>query len=316
MTAPTLPVSRYPPGKKEITSGKPGEGTYTGDDNIVRAAFSGRFTIQNDIFMVSQILDVKGNVDYHTGNVIFSGDITISGEIKDGFQIYAGGSVYCNETIEAADITAKKQLIAKMGIFGKDKGVVRAGEEIQAKFIQHAAIKARKDVYIQDSMLNTFVKTMGMVKTGEHGKIVGGEISAIQGVTAAQIGNDAYHHTFIQCGVDFTAKKELDKIKKKHLALYLKLQTIEKMYEKRPTSQLREVIDRMKEQVNGLVDKMNEQLEKIYQNEDAVIEVRETVYPGTAIDICHNDFIVEEPMKHVRFKLDKALGKVVAENIS
>jgi uncharacterized protein len=305
-----------PAGKKEITAVNPGDGTYTGDDNMVRAAFSGRLTMQNDIFFVSQVLDVKGNVDYHTGNVIFSGDITISGEIKDGFQVYAGGSVFCNETIEAADITAKKQVIAKMGIFGKDKGVVRAGEEIQAKFIQHAAIKARKDVYIQDSMLNTFVKTMGMVKTGEHGKIVGGEISAVQGVTAFQIGNDAYHHTFIQCGVDFTAKKELDKIKKKHLALYLKLQTIQEMYNKRKTDQMAKVIEKMQEQVNGLVDRMNEQLEKIYQNEDAIIEVKDTVFPGTALDICHNDFIVEEPMKHVRFKLDKSLGKVVAENIS
>ncbi len=278
-----------PPGKKEITPVKPGDGTYTGDDNMVRAAFSGRLTMQNELFFVSQVLDVKGNVDYHTGNVIFSGDITISGEIKDGFQVYAGGSVFCNETIEAADITAKKQVIAKMGIFGKDKGVVRAGEEIQAKFIQHATIKARKSVYVQDSMLNSFVKTLDMVKTGEHGKIVGGEISAVHGVSAFQIGNDAYHHTFIQCGVDFTAKKELDKIKKKHLALYLKLQTIQEMYNKRKTEQMAKVIEKMQEQINSLVDRMNEQLEKIYQNEDAIIEVKDTVFPGTALDICHND---------------------------
>ena len=304
------------PKKKEITLEKPGEGTYTGEDTIVRAAFSGRFTVQNDIFSVSQVLDVKGNVDYHTGNVIFSGDITISGEIKDGFQVYAGGSVYCNETIEAADITAKKQLLAKMGIFGKDKGVVRAGEEIQAKFIQHCTVKARKCVYVQDSLLNSFVKTLEMVRTGEHGKIIGGEISAVQGVSAFQIGNDAYHHTFIQCGVDFTAKKELDKVKKKHLALYLKLQTIQEMYKQRPSDQMQKVIGKIQDQINSLVDKMNEQLERIYQNEDAVIEVKDTIYPGTALDICHNDFIVEEPMKHVRFKLDKTLGKVVAETVS
>jgi uncharacterized protein len=305
-----------PPGKKEITAVKPGDGTYTGDDNMVRAAFSGRLTMQNELFFVSQVLDIKGDVDYHTGNIIFSGDITISGEIKDGFQVYAGGSVFCNETIEAADITAKKQVIAKMGILGKDKGVIRTGEDVQAKFIQHCTIKTRKDVYAQDSILNSYIKTMGKVTTGDHGKIIGGELSAIHGVAAAQIGNDAYHHTFIQCGVDFVAKKELDKIKKKHLALYLKLQKIEELYKRQTGKELKEVITKMHEQVESLVDRMNDQLAKIYQNEDAVVEVRETVFPGTAIDICHNDFIVQETMKRVRFKLDKTLGKVVAENLA
>ena len=79
---------------------------------------------------------------------------------------------------------------------------------------------------------------------------------------------------------------------------------------------MQKVIGKIQDQINSLVDKMNEQLERIYQNEDAVIEVKDTIYPGTALDICHNDFIVEEPMKHVRFKLDKTLGKVVAETVS
>lgn len=304
------------PGKKQISREKPGEGTFTDENGVVRASYSGRFTLQHETFFVSRLLDIKGDVDYHTGNIIFSGDITISGEIKDGFQIYAGGSVFCNETIEAADITAKKQVIAKMGILGKDKGVIRTGEDVQAKFIQHCTIKTRKDVYVQDSILNSYIKTMGKVTTGDHGKIIGGELSAIHGVTAAQIGNDAYHHTFIQCGVDFVAKKELDKVKKKHLALFLKLQKIEELYKQRAGKELKEVITKMREQVESLVDRMNEQLEKIYQNEDATVEVRETVFPGTAIDICHNDFIVQETMKRVRFKLDKSLGKVVTENLS
>jgi hypothetical protein len=40
--------------------------------------------------------------------------------------------------------------------------------------------------------------------------------------------------------------------------------------------------------------------------------VRETVFPGTYIEICHVSHIVGKPLRAVTFRLDKAKGKIVA----
>jgi hypothetical protein len=50
-------------------------------------------------------------------------------------------------------------------------------------------------------------------------------------------------------------------------------------------------------------------------NEDAEVRVRGTVYPGTYIEICHRPFAVRKAMRHVRFRLDKSSGRVVAETL-
>jgi hypothetical protein len=65
----------------------------------------------------------------------------------------------------------------------------------------------------------------------------------------------------------------------------------------------------------GLVDKMNELLDRINKDEEAVIEVRGSVYPGTTVDICHTDYFVQETMSHIKFRLDKNAGLIRTEKL-
>ena len=41
------------------------------------------------------------------------------------------------------------------------------------------------------------------------------------------------------------------------------------------------------------------------------MSVRETVYPGTYIEICHVSHFVTRPTRMVTFHLDKSSGKIV-----
>lgn len=298
--------------RREVDSYSPGEGTYT-EENKVKASFSGRFALQGESLAVTQYLEIRGSIDYHTGHVIFPGDVTVTGEIREGFQVYAGGSVYCKETIEASEVIAKKNIVSQMGIIGKEKGIIRTGGGLEAKFVESCRVKSRGRVFIHDSILNSHVKTLDRIETGEGGKIVGGELTAVHGITASQIGNEAFHHTYVQCGVDFVAQKELDKAKKKHLALYLKLQTVDTMLKEKGSKELESLKTKINEQLTSLIEKMNELLDKVSGDENAEIVVNDKVYPGTTIDICHTDFIVEEVMSRVKFRLDRKIGRVAAE---
>ena len=298
--------------RREVAQYTPGEGTYVAEDTV-KASFSGRFSLQGETFSVVQYLEVRGSVDYHTGHVIFPGDVTVTGEIREGFQVYAGGSVYCKETIEASEVIAKKNVVSQMGIIGKEKGIIRTGEGLEAKFVESCWVKSRGRVFIHDSILNSNIKTLDRIETGEGGKIVGGELSAVHGVSAFQIGNEAFHHTYVQCGVDFVSQKELDKAKKKHLALYLKLQTVDSMLKEKGSKEMETLKTKINDQLTSLVESMNELLDKVNGDENAEIVVHDKVFPGTTIDICYTDFIVEEVMTRVKFRLDREIGRVVAE---
>jgi hypothetical protein len=47
-----------------------------------------------------------------------------------------------------------------------------------------------------------------------------------------------------------------------------------------------------------------------------VVEVLGEVAPGTLIEICQIALFVTEPLRHVRIRLDRGLGKLVSEPLS
>jgi len=65
-------------------------------------------------------------------------------------------------------------------------------------------------------------------------------------------------------------------------------------------------IHQMNAAARGLVKKLD-------KNESAEVSVRENVFPGTYIEICHVSHIVAKPLRSVTFRLDKAKGKIVVE---
>ncbi len=302
------------PGKRSIVPFTPGEHV-TVEDGVIKAAVEGRFEKKNNTISVARVLDIDGGVDYHTGNIIFPGDVIITGEIKDGFKVYAGGSVICKDTLDASDVVSKKDLVVSAGIIGKNKGLLRIGGSIEAKYIENCKVKARGDLNISDAIVNSHIKSMGKVEMGERGTIVGGDISAIQGIRAFRIGKEAGPCTVIQCGIDFIAQKKLDQVKQKHTALYLKLQTVEKLLKKEEKQELTIVKERITKALSRMSNQMSKLLESIHKNETADIVITDTVYPGTTIEICNFHFIVYTAMKHVRFFLDKQQGKILFEEL-
>lgn len=305
-----------PAGRDDVVSYAPGENIII-ENGIVLAACDGRFETRETTFSVNEVLTVKGDVDYHTGHILFPGDISIEGTVREGFQVSAGGSIFCTEVLEASKVSAKKDIVVGYGILGKKQGLVRAGGEVRAKFIENCTVKARGAVIVSDSILNSRIYTLDRVDLGEKGKVLGGALYAVNGVAALQAGNPAMQVTHIQCGVNFAAQEKLEKVKKRHTELYLKMQKAQDLLEKeeyrKNRAQLEELTERLKEALNQVVAVMNTLLEKVNGNEKADIVIRDTAYPGVTIEICHVSYIVIAPMKKVRFYLDKERGKIVSD---
>jgi uncharacterized protein (DUF342 family) len=277
----------------------PGQNTLIHGDLAV-AICDGRFRLMADTFWIDEVLEVAGNID-------FPGDVRIGGEIRDGFTVSAGGSLVCMESIDASRISCKGDLITNQGIIGRKHAFIKVGGIIRARFVEGCYLEAKDSIHVRTSIMNSVIRTLNRVEMGHNGIIVGGIVYAQNGVRAAQIGTDRGPRAEIHCGIDHTVEQKLTWIRDRNIALATKLKEVEG---KMKLSDLRVKIKRAIHQLN---ESARDLVQSLDRNENAEVSIRETVFPGTYIEICHLSYIVSKQMKCVTFKLDKENGRIVAE---
>lgn len=278
------------------------------------AAKSGRVSINNKgVVSIEDVLLLKKGVDFTTGNITFPGDIILQGKIADGFKVYAGGSIVSSEVVDVTDIVCKKDMIVQAGIEGKKIGAVRIGGNLTAKYIQNCRVAVRGDINVTGSIIQSRVYTMGTIKMGDTGKIIGCECIVIGGVQALDIGNARGAKTYLRCGTDFTVQQELDVANEQLKQIAVNLQKAEEAFKEGPTVEIERYIAELKTKRDEINARIPTYLPKIDTNDAAFVEVRGTVYPGTEIEICHVPHSITKPQKQVIFRLDKSRGMIVSE---
>ena len=179
-------------------------------DNQIVASAEGRVNLDGAKISVEEILIIKGDVDFRIGHIMFPGDVVIEGSVGAGFKIYSGGSISIKETLDAFDVSAKKDLVCAQGIIGKEQAYVRVGGNLKAKFVENAKVAIRGDAEIPGSLVGTKLYTLGKLNMGDKGRIVGGEIFATHGIICGWIGGPTRPLTMINVGIDFTMQQKLD----------------------------------------------------------------------------------------------------------
>ena len=301
---------QIPFGKHDVSFPRPGANTKWMENTVV-AACDGRLVVGPDSFGVENVLEIGGDVDYHTGHIEFAGDILIHGEIKDGFKVKSGGSIQCMSPIYASEIRCAGDLLTAHGIIGRQAGNLTVGGSANVRFIENCVVRADGPIVVRTAIMNSIVTTKDTVQTGAGGIIIGGKVHAQNGVTAFRIGTAMESRTELYCGIDFSIEERLIWIRDKNIALATQLKKLESSGKPTPKSdraaaEIRTLIHRLNESARTLVNKLD-------QNDEASVTVTGTVHRGVYIEICHVPFIVEREYTGVRFSLDKTAGKIVVE---
>jgi uncharacterized protein len=291
-----------------------GESTEVVGDSLV-AACDGRLVHDERTVSVSRVLEIRGDVDYHTGNVDFQGDVVVEGRIKDGFTVKATASILCGNTVGAADVSADGDVILEKGFLGRDRGIVHAGKGFDARFVENGRVEAQGPVWIEVGAINSTIHTLGVLTAGAKAVIVGGTIVAADGVDAMHLGSRMEVRTEIHCGINYLVMQKLEWVQFSLMQLSKRIQEVEHVKASgkgNPRTladfegKLRDAVTKMNQTAMSLIPGLD-------KNESATVVARGTVYPGVYIEICHMPFIVQRELSMVRFSLDKAQGKVVVK---
>jgi uncharacterized protein (DUF342 family) len=282
------------------------------DDRLV-ATTDGRLVIENGRADVDEVLLVKGEVDFHTGHIIFPGDVVIEGAVHDGFKVWSGGSIVCKSTMDAFDVNAKKDLTCAQGIIGRKRSQVRAGGEIKAKYIQNCRVAARGDIRISAAIVNSRIFSLGTVDLGDKGVIMGGEVFATHGIRCGRLGNQAFQSTQLHVGTDFTVQQKLDQANERMRLLAGRARQVDQAAAANPSPQANKAREEYAKMAAELRSRITALLGELDADDGAIVEARGEIFPGVVIEICRVSIVVEEKLHACRFRLDKAAGRILVE---
>lgn len=184
------------------------------DQKDYTAAYDGYVDCSGGQLNVSRVFTVKGDLDMTVGNIHFSGDVEIKGDVAKGMLVEAGGSVIIGGHVGGASIVAGENIILKGGMQGEGIGRLKAGGNIEGKFVEASQIICNGDL-MANYLLNCKAKVNGRITiAGRKGAVIGGNVQAIRGITAAEIGNPAELPTVVIAGPGEEINQQLTELKK------------------------------------------------------------------------------------------------------
>ncbi len=163
---------------------------------------SGAVCYKGDSISVYDYLEIKGNVDFKTGNVDFDGYLTVKGTVEDNFTISA------NRDIEimgeygvgaAHEIDSRDgNIYIKGGIAGQNKALIRCSKNLYVKYLKDVEVECAGTVYVGFYTMNAIIRARQVIIESTRGKIIGGKVVANIRVESPEIGNKAETRTIIQ----------------------------------------------------------------------------------------------------------------------
>jgi len=173
------------------------------EDNLnYYSAIDGQVKYENGKLSVFATYEVSADVDNSTGNINFIGSVFVRGNVLSGFVVEAGGDVEVFGVVEAATIKAGGNIILRRGMTGNNKGVLIAGGNIVAKYIENSTVVAANDLKAE-AIMHSDVKVGNCLELGgRKGLLVGGITRVGKEIDAKVIGSYLATNTIIEVGVD------------------------------------------------------------------------------------------------------------------
>ncbi|OJF77646.1 MAG: hypothetical protein BKP49_01320 [Treponema sp. CETP13] len=198
------------------------------DKRTIIADKNGQVLLVNNRVTVEPVLEVdEVSLKASNGNVEFNGTVIVHKNVQDGFSVKATGNIEVGGSVGNSYLEADGDIIVSLGIRGRDKGKIKSGKSIWAKFIENSIIESEDCVVVTDGIINSQVTAKRkIVVNGKRAAIVGGHLFATEEIRAKNIGSAGGNETLLEVGYDPNAKRRLDELNRKKFDSQKKLEEL------------------------------------------------------------------------------------------
>jgi len=187
------------------------------DNRTIIANTNGQVLLINNRVTVEPILEVdEVSLKASNGNIEFNGTVIVHRNVQDGFNVKATGNIEVGGSVGNGNIEADGDIVVTLGIRGKEKGRIKSGKSVWAKFIENAIVEAEDCVVVTDGIINSKVTAnKKIIVNGKRAAIVGGHLFATEEIRAKNIGSCGGNDTILEFRSDTRAKQRLDDLNRK-----------------------------------------------------------------------------------------------------
>jgi uncharacterized protein (DUF342 family) len=288
--------------------------TATSEINGQVLVLAGRITVE-------PIYTISGDVNLHTGNVLFLGTVVVRGSVEDDFSVKAAGNIEVFGSVGKCTLDAEGDIIVHQGIAAKSEGSVRCGGSVYSKFIQHARVQAGENVVVTDGIIHSQVDANRTILCqGRRAQIVGGRLRASEEINSKILGSVAGTETVLEVGYDPKSKERLAQLETERHTVEKALEEVERNI--RTLENLQKVQHNLSdEKAQYLVEQSESRRELLGRLEAATretgeintylmsltsigkISASERVFPGVRLAIKNANLAVRTEFKFVTFFL-------------
>ena len=193
-----------------------GRNVHLADDGITLIAdINGQVTYIGGKINVEEFFTVQGDVSMKTGNVMFLGNVVVTGNVEDGFSVKASGNIEIRGNVGKCEVVAEGDVVVHQGINAKSGGLVQAGKNVWAKFVENAFVEAGENIVVSDGIVNTTaVATKKIICQGKRASIVGGRYRACEEINVKNLGSPVGGaETVLEVGYDPKSKEKMEQLK-------------------------------------------------------------------------------------------------------
>ncbi|WP_265447000.1 DUF342 domain-containing protein [Acetivibrio straminisolvens] len=256
-----------------------------------------------DKITVSNYLEIDGDVDFKTGNIIFDGYVTIKGTVTDGFYVEATKDIEISSPIGIGNVKGIKSregsIYIKGGISSKGSAQISAKKNIYTKFVDNAKLSCGGIAHIGFYCINSTVEAKEVFIESVKGNIIGGQIKAEVKTTVPVLGSQLEPKTVIVL-TGFDRKKltktledigeKINKLKEeqKDLKLYMSKIDPSKEMTSRQAAEYNSKVQRLSE-LKGELKSLEEEKKNIARylkaKGEGEVAITKKVYPNCIIII-------------------------------
>ena len=299
---------------------KAGPNTILSEDGLtLRAASGGHLIRDGSKFSVERVFQVKGDVDYGTGNLECYGSISVSGSIREDFSVNALEDINIRGVVEGAHLNCGGNITLGSSVRGMGKGLIECGGDLHAEYMDQCTIKVGGNLFFRRALMHCEVETEGAVRFQQGGKglIAGGTVRAGSEIECTILGTKMGTKTHIHVGLspklmdqrkELVAKKR--NLSEKKITLEKNILYLSRMLQQKGLSQNQKALVTKYLELCPVLDKQLAKIESLEHDMDKLIDraklrgsvkVRGLCYPGVYITIRQETLRIMEPLQEVRF---------------
>lgn len=297
------------------------------DRQVLTTEVDGHVTLVDDKVFVSDVLEVE-NVDNSTGNIEYEGNVKINGNVCTNFKVKAKGDIEVKGVVEGAILEAEGNIIIARGMNGMAKGILKAGGNVIAKFIENSKVSAGGYVSTESILHSEVMAGTEIIVSGRKGFITGGRVCATNLIQVKTLGSPMGADTIVEVGADPGVKMRLQQLQKLvvenkktidsvHPVLSATAQKLSQGVKLKPDQikYFQEMLQQEKQKKQEMEEALKE-MEGLQQLLDesaaAKIEVTGEVFGGTRICIADVSMVVKNSMTYCKFVKSQGDVKMVS----